>query len=311
MPRFGCRRPLIPLGLISFLVLGAVQTSPAQRPGKTTTYRVKIVLRVEADTNTLSKISATCPIPVDWPEQQVKLVSETKTEGAKTREKTVAGMGALLVVDCPKLPRGQVLEVERIYELTRTPIVTKVIPPSLQRPAQVPKEFRDYLKASPGIETADKDLQKLAEQLGAGKKHPWEFTRDCSKWIRRNIRYKTGPYEGAKATLQKKTGDCENVSALLIALCRIAEIPARTVWVEGHTYPEFYLEDGDGHGHWIPVQLHAPEVFGNMSEYRPILQKGDHYRDPIAKKAVRYLPLQLFSVGGKAKFSVKNEILDQ
>ena len=43
------------------------------------------------------------------------------------------------------------------------------------------------------------------------------------------------------AALRDGTGDCEELSSLFIALCRAHGIPARTVWVPDHCYPEFYL----------------------------------------------------------------------
>ena len=52
------------------------------------------------------------------------------------------------------------------------------------------------------------------------------------------------------------------------------------VWVPGHCYPEFYLEDAEGRGHWIPCQAAGTRAFGSMPEHRPILQKGDNFRVP-------------------------------
>ncbi len=86
------------------------------------------------------------------------------------------------------------------------------------------------------------------------------------------------------------------------------------MWVDGtaagHNYPEFYLLDRKGVGHWIPAQVVGPAWFGEMSEYRPIFQKGDRFYDPFAKQAVRYSPHTLrVANGAKAKFKVIFEIL--
>ena len=61
--------------------------------------------------------------------------------------------------------------------------------------------------------------------------------------------------KGALAALRDGTGDCEEITSLFIAICRAADIPARTVWVPGHCYPEFYLVDDKGQGHWFPVPV--------------------------------------------------------
>jgi hypothetical protein len=75
-----------------------------------------------------------------------------------------------------------------------------------------------------------------------------------------------------------------------IALCRANKIPARAVWVPGHCYPEFYLTDGKGQGHWFPCQAAGEErQFGGMKEDRPILQKGDNFKVPEERGAQRYV----------------------
>jgi hypothetical protein len=67
-------------------------------------------------------------------------------------------------------------------------------------------------------------------------------------------------------------------------------VPARTVWVEGHCYPEFYLVDGKGNGSWYPCQAAGSRAFGSMPDQLPILQKGDNFRDPDRPaKPLRYV----------------------
>ena len=92
------------------------------------------------------------------------------------------------------------------------------------------------------------------------------------------------PAQGALAALKDGTGDCEELTSLFIAICRAANIPARTVWVPGHCYPEFYLVDDKGEGHWFPCQSAGKREFGGISETRPILQKGDSFRPPKGTK---------------------------
>ncbi|MCA9071923.1 MAG: transglutaminase domain-containing protein, partial [Planctomycetaceae bacterium] len=208
-----------------------------------------------------------------------------------------------------RLPAGQTLEAERIYEIQRFQIITHLDPKTLVRPGVKSRALRGYLGSTPGIETSDRDLKKLAEDLGSRQKSPWEFTQTAAEWIGKNVKYQQGPYRGAEFAYNQRLGDCEDFSALLIALCRIAEIPARTVWVKGHAYPEFYLEDDTKQGHWIPVQLLGPEAFGNLNEAQPILQKGDAYRDPVTRKTVRYLPQQAVAYGGRAKLSISQSIV--
>ena len=73
----------------------------------------------------------------------------------------------------------------------------------------------------------------------------------CAK----KVEYRFDPkIKEARAALDDGYGDCEELTSLFIAMCRINKIPARAVWVPGHCYPEFYLEDEQGNGHWYPCQ---------------------------------------------------------
>ena len=77
----------------------------------------------------------------------------------------------------------------------------------------------------------------------------------------------------------------------------------------GHCYPEFYLCDEHGQGHWFPCQASGTEAFGGIPQHDPILQKGDSFRmaaaDPASKRmkfdTYRFLPETVTGVpGGQA-----------
>ena len=106
--------------------------------------------------------------------------------------------------------------------------------------------------------------------------------------------------------LSTGVGDCEELTSLFIALCRQHGIPARSVWVDGHTYPEFYLVDGQGVGEWFPCQAAGDRAFGSLPAMRPILQKGDRFqiprlfRRPRGPAEARYIGEHLRAVPGTA-----------
>ncbi len=81
-------------------------------------------------------------------------------------------------------------------------------------------------------------------------------------------------------TLADASGDCQNISALFVALCRTAGVPARIVWVHEHNYAEFCLVDPQGKPHWFPCESSGTRAFGEMPLARTILQKGDNFRVP-------------------------------
>ncbi len=60
------------------------------------------------------------------------------------------------------------------------------------------------------------------------------------------------------------------------------------MWIPGHSYLEFYLEDADGHGFWFPCRSRAHESFGTMADHLPILQKGDRFKLPEKQETQRY-----------------------
>ena len=144
---------------------------------------------------------------------------------------------------------------------------------------------------------------ELAETLRKEKPatDPWDTTHNFWSWIRDNVKFENGDFRGALFAVEHRCGDCEEMSSLFVSMCRLSGITARSVWVEGHNYPEFYLADKKGRGHWIPAQVVGPPWFGEMSEYRPIFQKGDRFFDPFQKQYVRYVPATVCADGSSSK----------
>lgn len=126
-------------------------------------------------------------------------------------------------------------------------------------------------------------------------------------WVRANVKYEFAEQiKPATAALADGVGDCEELSSLLIAMCRSKKIPARAVWVPGHTYPEFCLADETGKVHWFPCQAAGAErQFGRMNEDRPILQKGDNFLVPGERTATRYVMQSLTAKDAAAPPEVK------
>ena len=87
-------------------------------------------------------------------------------------------------------------------------------------------------------------------------------------------------------------------------------IPARTVWVPGHCYPEFYLVDEQGTGYWFPCQAAGARDFGGIGEHRPILQKGDNFTDPDRpSRKLRYVSEFVTGKGGRPQVQFIREAI--
>ena len=124
--------------------------------------------------------------------------------------------------------------------------------------------------------------------------------------------YKQGELKGAARALVDKEGDTDELVSVFIAMCRAQKIPARTVFVPGHCYAEFYLEDDDGKGHWFPCQPAGVRSFGGIDEKRPILQKGDNYKNPEnPKERLRFLKdyFTCAGRGGEPKIEFVSELV--
>lgn len=275
------------------------------------TYRLKVVLRIEAQDATATNVSAVGPIPLEWPEQRLRLLSETITPGARATEQILKGQAGIIKLTVASIPKGGHASIERLYEITRYRTQFNIPPEELKLAKYPPPELREQLTAAaPGMEIQHPTIVELAKSLKKEEGLPWDGVKHMWQWTRDNVKFQNGDFRGALFAVENKCGDCEEMSALFIGLCRLNGGVARTVWVEGHDYPEFYMLDKQGKGHWIPAQVVGPEWFGEMMEYRPIFQKGDRFFDPFQKQYVRYVPHTVRAEGAAAPLlKVEHQII--
>jgi hypothetical protein len=224
-------------------------------------------------------------IPDDWPEQEVTIADEDVSTEARVHYEKLPGSGVkIMVVKIARLATGQEAKALVTFEVRRS----ELLPPKdtdayvLPDPTKLPRDVRPYLVPSPQIECRDPKIRQLAKEIGADKTKAWDRVEAIYDWVREHIKDKDqgGVPKGAQAALKDGNGDCEARTSVFIAICRAADIPARTVWVFGHVYPEFYLCDDKGEGHWFPCQSRGGRQFGGITEMRAIFQKGDNVRPP-------------------------------
>lgn len=277
-------------------------------------YRLKVVVRISAPADGESRnVVVVAPVPMDWPEQQTRLLSEKYEEGGKLEYSVKPGQCKTFKFTIPTIEAGKSASVELLYEMTRWRMEFVAPPEELSLPRGAPSEVRDqFAGPAPGLEMKHPKIVDLARELE--KEHheegAWETVKGFWSWTRENVDFQNGDFRGALFAIEQGCGDCEEMSALFVSMCRLSKVVARSVWVEGHNYPEFYLLDKQGRGHWIPAQVVGPEWFGEMTEYRPIFQKGDRFLDPFHRKYVRYTPQTLKADGkAKPKLSVEHQII--
>ena len=249
---------------------------------------------------------ASIPVFTDWPEQQVQIVEENFSKHVKNVQFRVLGGGVKqMIVSIPYIGPGETAQALVTYEITRQAIESPRDTSMLKSPKKVSRSMKRFLGNSPYIETSNSRIRAASRHLGQDATNDWKKVEAIYDWVRDNVQYEfSTKLKGAAAALKDGKGDCEEMTSLFVAMCRLKKIPARCIWVPGHCYPEFYLQDSDGHGHWFPCQVAGQRDFGSMPDLRPIIQKGDSFKVPGKKKPQRYVSELLKGqsfVGGKPK----------
>ena len=126
----------------------------------------------------------------------------------------------------------------------------------------VPADLAQYLRAEPFIESDAPEIRAEAERMVAGvtgtRAQAERLTREVNALLEKKP---TLSLPSALEVLRTKVGDCNEHTALFVALARSLKIPARinvgVVYAHGafyyHAWPEVYLEEGSNRGMWLPV----------------------------------------------------------
>jgi hypothetical protein len=247
-------------------------------------------LKINASGNSRG-ITAAIPIPMNWPEQEVEILSEEKTQNVGDFKKKNPTRHTRQFSFNVNRISGRQPEIGYIrFKIKKRFIIAPKDTSQFVIAANVPNEQKTFLKPSPYIESKHERICEIADELKDESLSAWDQVEQIYRWVRANVQYKFDTQiHSCLDALESGHGDCEELSSLFIAICRAQGIPARAVWIPDHTYPEFYLEDKQGKGHWFPCQAAGPYEFGAMSESKPILQKGDRFRIPGQRNEVRYI----------------------
>ena len=93
---------------------------PALELADPRTYRLRVVVKITAQEAEVDNLVATCPIPMEWPEQKVRLLEEKREPStARVSEQVLPGQAAILKFQVPHIAKGKEASVERLYEITR------------------------------------------------------------------------------------------------------------------------------------------------------------------------------------------------
>lgn len=269
------------------------QNKPEEKESERT-QRWRAGIEVAAATGPCAGIYGTFQVPVDWPEQDVKVVEEEISDAVRrSRYRELEGGVRQMVVLIPQLGFGETASAVVTFEITRR---VKPLPSdttAYEIPKALPPGFRRYLTNSPQIDCRSGKIRRLAKEITADESSAWEKAKAIHDWVKENIEHSNRSLQGTLETLASKSGNHEDLAGLFVALCRARKIPARLVWVPNYCYAEFYLANAsgeEGDGEWFPCELKEKTDFGLVEQPYVILQKGENIRVPEADERQRFVP---------------------
>jgi hypothetical protein len=121
---------------------------------------------------------------------------------------------------------------------------------------------KSYLAPEPFIESDDPAIVTEARQAVGDLRAPREQAERLTRFVNGLLEKKpTVSIPSAREVLRTRVGDCNEHTALFVAMARAVGIPARIavglVFVRGafyyHAWPEVYIEESRGRGLWLPV----------------------------------------------------------
>ena len=160
----------------------------------------------------------------------------------------------------------------------------------------------DYLSPEPLIESDDPEIIAEAQRAIRGVTGRRAQAEALTRYVNGLLEKKpTISIPSAREVLRTKVGDCNEHTALFVAMARAIGIPARVsvglVFVRGafyyHAWPEVYIDEGNNRGLWLPVDPTLNEFPADATHIR--LARGG------LEKQTAILPLV-----GKLKMTVLN-----
>ena len=138
----------------------------------------------------------------------------------------------------------------------------ELIDPRDLKPGPTPADLDRYLRPEPFIESDAPEIKAEAERMVKGisgtRARAERLTREVNTFVDKKP---TVSLPSALEVLRTRVGDCNEHTALFVALARSIGIPSRInvglVYVRGafyyHAWPEVYIDEGKGQGLWLPV----------------------------------------------------------
>ena len=124
------------------------------------------------------------------------------------------------------------------------------------------EDLAPFLAPEPFLESDDPDVRAAAEEAVRGAAGPRARAEALTRYVNSTVQKKpTVSLPSAREVLRTRIGDCNEHTALFVAMARAVGMPARIAvglaYVRGafyyHAWPEVYLAEASGRGLWLPV----------------------------------------------------------
>ena len=145
---------------------------------------------VSAPDGAVGRLTGTTTVPMKWPEQGLRLVSQDVSPGVTIGYKSY-GTATQMVVNIPRVADGQEVHAILTMEITRHTILPPdetdlyVVPDA----KSLPPDIKQFLSPSPLIESNHARIKAIAQQLGEGQTNAWPHVRAIYDWVRKKIQY--------------------------------------------------------------------------------------------------------------------------
>jgi len=136
----------------------------------------------------------------------------------------------------------------------RVPAVREKIPFPVQ---DIPSSLEAYTKPSPTVDSDKEEIIRLASELAEGEDDLYKVVHKLGVWTKTNINYDLSTLtadisQKASWVLQTRSGVCDELTNLFIALNRALGIPARFVSGISYTNSPLFPDQWGSHG-WAEV----------------------------------------------------------
>jgi transglutaminase-like putative cysteine protease len=140
--------------------------------------------------------------------------------------------------------------------------VVETVDPQALRAGPAEAGVERYLAPEPYLESDDPaivaEAERALQRITGTRERAERLVRHVNGLIEKKP---TVSLPSAREVLRTKVGDCNEHTALYVALARASGIPSRIAagltFVHGafyyHAWPEVYLDEGSGRGYWLPV----------------------------------------------------------